>query len=176
MDTATTEPGPSPVRRLLRLALDWGGTLLFAIVLFHVVGQLRAPDLPDQAPTFTLQRLDGGTVSLESLRGKTVVLNFWATWCGPCRVEIPSLESFAADHPDIPVLGVATDAGSEGFADKVRDIGIDYTVLLDDGATSKAYGVETLPTTVIISPDGRILDAHSGILTGPQLSWMTRQR
>lgn len=168
----TDGPPPTLLRRVLHVSRDWGLTLLFGALLFHGVGQWRAPDLPDAAPDFTLQTVDGETVQLSSLRGQTVVLNFWATWCGPCRVEIPQFSGFADAHPDIPVLGIATD-GTVGELKAAREkLDIRYPVLRADAATVQAYGVDTLPTTVIVGPDGRIEAAHAGILTRPQLSLM----
>jgi hypothetical protein len=94
----TTEP-PSLTRRGLAEAWDWTKFLVLAAVVFTAVGRLRAPDLPEVAPAFQLTALDGTTVDLDAMRGKTVVLNFWATWCGPCRAEMPMLSSWASEHP-----------------------------------------------------------------------------
>jgi peroxiredoxin len=175
-DDDDTDEGPPPTlaRRAMRMARDWGLTLLLGAVIFHGVGQLRAPDLPDAAPDFALQTLEGQTVQLSSLRGQTVVLNFWATWCGPCRIEIPQFASFAEANPDIPVLGIATDGTPGELKAAAKKLGITYPVLVADAATVKAYGVDTLPTTVIVGPDGSIQGAHAGILTRPQLSLMVR--
>lgn len=175
-DDDDTDEGPAPTlaRRGLSMARDWGLTLLLGVVVFHGAGQLRAPDLPEMAPDFALQTLEGETVQLSSLRGQTVVLNFWATWCGPCRVEIPQFSSFAEANPDIPVLGIATDGTPGELKAAARELGITYPVLVGDADTVQAYGVDTLPTTVIVGPDGSIQGAHAAILTRPQLSLMVR--
>lgn len=170
------EDAPSPPRRhrALRWLRELLLTLLLGALLFHLGGWLRAPELPNEAPDFILADLDGGTVQLSQLRGKTVVLNFWATWCGPCRVEIPSFSTFAEDHPELVVLGIATD-GSPGQLKAARKkLDIRYPVLVGDRATVQAYDVESLPTTVIIDPEGKVRSAHGGMLTRPQLWWMTR--
>ena len=156
-------------RRAWRPLRDWGTTLLIGVALMHMVGKLRAPELPQQAPDFALQTLDGETVRLSSLRGQTVVLNFWATWCGPCRLEIPSFTQFAADHPQIPVYGIATEGSVESLRAAQRQLDIGYPVLRADAATLAAYHIDTLPTTVVVGPDGEVKSAHAGILTGPQL-------
>ena len=169
---ALEDPPPGPWRRLLTVARDWGGTLLFGAILFHGVGQLRAPELPEVAPDFELATLDGETVRLSDLRGRTVVINFWATWCGPCRVEIPQFSSFAEAHPEVPVLGIATDGTPGELKAASKKLGITYPVLRADAATVRAYGVDTLPTTVIVGPEGTVAAAHAGILTRPQLSLM----
>jgi thiol-disulfide isomerase/thioredoxin len=155
--------------RILRVVRDWGVPLLLALALAHLVGRLRAPELPPEAPPFNLVNLDGGEVSLESLRGRTVVLNFWATWCGPCRAEIPGFRSFSEDHPDISVLGIAVDGSPEDLRAARKRLGITYPVLVADKPTLSAYQVETLPTTVIVGPDGQVKVAHVGIMTQPQL-------
>lgn len=145
-----------------------------AAALLFVVGRLRAPSLPEVAPGFALASLDGSTIDLADLRGRTVVLNFWATWCPPCRAEIPSFSRFARRHPEIAVLGIAVDGEPDELRQARERMGIDYPVLRADEATLAAYRVETLPTTVVVDPDGRVRSAHSGMLFGPQLWWLTR--
>lgn len=156
-----------------RVLFEWVVPLLGVALVVHAVGWLRAPDLPEAAPPFTLKSLDGEEISLASLAGRPVVLNFWATWCAPCRVEIPSFSRYARNHPDVVVLGIVAD----GPASKVRrvaaDLGVDYPVLLGDRATLAAYGVQVFPTTVIVDRDGRVSTAHTGLMLGPQLTWAT---
>lgn len=148
--------------------------VLLAAVAMMVFGRLRAPDLPDQAPDFALQTLDGTPVVLSELRGQAVVLNFWATWCGPCRIEIPSFSSFAADNPDVVVLGMATDGTEAELRAASRSLGIGYPVVRADRATIDAYGVSTLPTTVVVDAEGKVHTAHTGMMLGPQLSLAVR--
>ncbi len=155
---------------LRELIIGLGG----AALLFVALGWLRAPTLPDEAPDFALSDLDGQIVQLSALRGQTVVLNFWATWCGPCRVEIPTFSSFALDHPEIPVLGIAADGAAEALRAAAVELGIEYPVLIAAPDTLARYGVDTLPTTVVVEPDGAIGYAHAGILFAPQLWWATR--
>lgn len=161
-------------RSALWIGLEWTGALVLAMVLFVVIGRLRAPDLPDQAPDFTLQSLDGRTFTLSELHGKTVVLDFWAPWCGPCRFEIPWFAEFAQAHPEVVVLGLAVDGTPAELGAAVKQLGITYPVLRADAATERAYGVTTLPTTVIVGPDGAVKSVHTGIMTKPELAWATR--
>jgi len=151
------------------------GWLLVAVAIWIGMGVLRAPDLPEQAPEFTLQDLDGIEVSLSDFRGQTVVVNFWATWCGPCRMEIPSFSSFAQSNPDVVVLGIAVDGSAAQLRRAKAQLGIEYQVLVADASVQHDYGVKSLPTTVIVDADGAIRSAYSGIMLLPQLSWATRQ-
>lgn len=166
------EARPPRWRRWAGTALSWLGTLLLALLAMQTVGWLRAPELPEQAPDFALRDLDGQTVSLADFRGQTVVVNFWATWCGPCRIEAPALARFAASHPDIPVLGLATDGPAAKVRATAQRIGADYPILLADRATADAYQVTTLPTTVVVGPDGEVRGVHVGLLTDPQIRWL----
>ncbi len=173
-DEAASPPEP-PARRWAR----WGRDLVLsvggALVLFLAIGALRAPTLPTAAPLFDLADLAGGRVALADLRGKTVVLNFWATWCGPCRIELPSLLDFAAAHPDVPVLFVAVDGAPEALRAFAAEQGMDPNrVLVADAPTRTAYGISTLPTTVVVSPEGTVEAAHGGLVFGPMLWWWTR--
>ena len=167
-------PARSRSRRLFSALGSLVLGLFFIAALQTVLGRVRAPDLPAMAPAFALSDLEGGTVALADLEGRTVVLNFWATWCGPCRVEIPSFVRFARDHPEIAVLGVAVDGGAEELRRARDDLGIDYPILLANVATLEAYGVRSLPTTVVVRGDGSVRSAHAGMLFRPQLWWMTR--
>ena len=167
---------PPPWRTRLRgWAREIGITVGALVLLMGALSWLRSPDLPAQAPDFTLASLDGPSVQLSELRGKTVVLNFWATWCGPCRMELPGLVSFTAEHPDVPVLFIAVDGEPPALREfaAAHDMPL-AQVLRIDRATSAAYGVHTLPTTVVVEPDGSVGSIYSGMLLPGMLWWMTR--
>ncbi|MFT4628733.1 MAG: thiol-disulfide isomerase/thioredoxin [Myxococcota bacterium] len=159
-------------RRHLGTVLSWGGTLVLVAVVLVVAGRMRAPTLDGSAPGFALTTLDGTRVDLADLRGQTVVVNFWATWCGPCRMEMPMLARWTRAHPDVTVLGVAVDDNIGPVRAFVRDRDLPYAVLWDDAGVQSAYGVRTLPTTVVIGPDGTVAGAHTGIVLGPELDLM----
>lgn len=168
-----------PVQRSWpRRALVFLGELaliaVVALVGLEIVGSLRAPDLPSAAPAFSLRAIDGSTVSLADHRGRLVVLNFWATWCTPCRLEMPSLARLAESRPDVTVLGVAIDEDPELVRRTAEELEIPYPVLVADAATRAAYGVTTVPTTVVVEPDGTIRSAHTGLMLDPHLLWATR--
>lgn len=150
-------------------------SVLGMVALMWLVGAARAPILPTEAPRLELPALDGGTVSLADLRGKTVIVNFWATWCGPCKLEMPMLTSFAASNPDVPVLFVAVDGSAEALAAYARAQEMDPAMVLRmSPAASKLWPVTTLPTTVAVAADGTIRAVHAGIITPPQLWWWAR--
>ena len=165
----------SIAHRALRFAREIGLTILIVAVLWVGLGMWRAPSLPDAAPDFTLTDLSGAQTSLADLRGQTVVLNFWATWCGPCRYEIPTLNDFAANNPDVPVLGIAVDGTAQELRRAVATLEIEYPVLMIDAPTAAAYEVTTLPTTIVVGPDGRVNGSHAGIIVGPHLRLLARR-
>jgi peroxiredoxin len=112
------------------------------------------------APAWKLQDLDGKVVSLEQFKGKVVVLDFWATWCGPCRMEIPGYTELTRKYASegLVIVGVSVDEGGpevvKPFAQKM---GINYQLVMGDEAVATAYGAtEAIPTTVIIDRNGQI--------------------
>ena len=119
---------------------------------------------PLAAPDFTLSRLEGGEVSLTEYRGQVVLMEFWATWCGPCRMSMPSLEVIYREHQGQPVAVLLVNAGESEKAIR-RWAGRHYTapILLDAQDTvRRSYGVRGIPQMFIIDPEGRIVYAHSG--------------
>ena len=119
------------------------------------------------APEFTLKDTDGKPVHLSDYRGKVVLLDFWATWCGPCRVEIPWFIEMQRKHKDqgFEVLGVAMDdEGWEVVKPFLADMGVNYRVMMGNDATAQLYGdVDALPSTFLIDRDGRIAAIHLGL-------------
>jgi len=120
-----------------------------------------------QAPGFALLTLDGGRVSLTDHRDKLVVLNFWATWCQPCTVEMPSLEALWRRHRDrgLVVVGVSVDRGAPRalLEPYVRNLKLTFPILLDpDSKTSDRWRVTALPATFIVRPGGEVAGMAMG--------------
>lgn len=121
----------------------------------------------DRAANFKLEALDGHTVSLESLKGKVIFLNVWATWCGPCREEMPSMETLYNDlksDPRFVMLAVSQDSkGRDVVAPYVEKNGYHFTILLDpENKLTESYGLSGVPETFIIDRNGRIVAHHMG--------------
>lgn len=120
------------------------------------------------APDFTLMALDGSSVRLSDFRGKAVLLNFWATWCPPCKVEMPWFEDLQKQYgkDGLVVLGVAMDDSEPAAIAKfASEVGVNYPVLLGTDKVSDDYGdVQYLPTTFYIGRDGAIVDKMTGLL------------
>ncbi|MCA9981274.1 MAG: TlpA family protein disulfide reductase, partial [Anaerolineales bacterium] len=115
-----------------------------------------APTAGSQAPDFTLTTLAGDTLTLSELRGTPVVLNFWASWCGPCRYETPYFQQIHETNGDeVLILGINQREGAETVAAFGDEFSLTYPLLLDsDGQVSTAYRVFGLPTTVLVDANG----------------------
>jgi cytochrome c biogenesis protein CcmG/thiol:disulfide interchange protein DsbE len=159
--TATAAPRGLLNRRVLLVGLLFVIPLL--VVLLMNLGRdphaVRSPLVGRAAPPFVLAPVGGGApVSLESLRGRPVVLNFWATWCAPCIQEHPALNAAAAKRPDVTFLGVVYQDEEPRIRDFQRRYGNAYPSLLDpDGKTSIAYGIAGVPETFFIDTKGTIV-------------------
>jgi peroxiredoxin len=120
-----------------------------------------------EAPNFTLKDADGKTVHLTDYRGKVVLLDFWATWCPPCKLEIPWLIDIERKNKDrgFEVLGVSMDdEGWEVVKPFMREVGMNYRVVIGNDTVAEMYGnVESLPETFLIDHEGKIAAVHIGL-------------
>src|SRR5271167_2136714 len=119
------------------------------------------------APDFSLEALDGKTLRLSDLRGKAVLLNFWATWCGPCKIEMPWFVDFQNQYGSqgLQIVGVAMDdASKEDIGKFAKDLGVNYPILIGKESVGDQYGgVPALPETFLIGRDGKIIDKIIGL-------------
>jgi peroxiredoxin len=123
-----------------------------------------AQDEKPMAPDFALKGLDGKTVKLSDFKGKVVILDFWATWCPPCKAEIPGFIDLYKTYKDkgLVVIGAALDEEKK-VRDFVKKYGVNYPVVLGDQETAQAYGgIRGIPTTFIIDRTGHIAGQHVG--------------
>ncbi len=128
------------------------------------------------APGFALEDCHGKPVTLDQYAGSPLVLNFWATWCGPCQLEIPALSSYARSNPEVAVVGVAVDSGPSEHMPQLRtQLDIDYEIYAADNAIIRAYGVRGLPTTVVIGSDGAVSATHTGPITEAELARLVQR-
>lgn len=146
--------------------------LLLALCCAAVTGSVvfAKPVQPSPAPSWTLKDVDGKLVSSDQFKGKVIVVDFWATWCGPCRVEIPGYIELQKKYgDDLAIVGVSVDAPPSG-ARKVKDFvaknGINYTVVMSNDEVLEAFGgaegISAIPTTFIIDREGKIRDRKVG--------------
>jgi peroxiredoxin len=134
---------------------------------------VRAAVKPDKdrkkAPDFTLKDSNGTAVKLSDYRGKVVLLNFWATWCGPCKIEIPWFMDFEQRFKDngFSVLGVSMDDdGWEAVKPYLENRKVNYRIVMGDETVGNLYGgIESLPTTFLIDREGRVAQTHIGLVS-----------
>jgi thiol-disulfide isomerase/thioredoxin len=123
--------------------------------------------LATMAPDFSLESLEGKNMRLSDLRGKAVLLNFWATWCGPCKIEMPWFVDLQNQYGSqgLQVVGVAMDdASKEDIAKFAKDMGVNYPILIGKEAVGDAYGgVPALPESFFIGRDGKVVDKIIGL-------------
>ncbi|MGC1362121.1 MAG: TlpA disulfide reductase family protein, partial [Silvibacterium sp.] len=129
------------------------------------------------APSFTLKDTSGHKVSLSDYKGKAVIVDFWATWCAPCKIEIPWLEQFHNQYASqgLEILGISEDdldpedkakllQEKQGIANKAAQLKINYPVLIDDASVSTPYGgIDGLPTTFFIDRSGKVVASTVGL-------------
>ena len=120
------------------------------------------------APDFTLQDLDGNTVSLSDYRGKTVIIDFWATWCPPCIFQVPELNKLWEAHRqrgDVMVIGVSVDVdGPEVVRPWIEEQGVDYTIVMGTVELAEKFGAMGFPTLALVRPDGSLDSLHVGLI------------
>jgi thiol-disulfide isomerase/thioredoxin len=143
------------------LVLAGMGGVLILVALIALVGGSAGAD------STAIPLLDGGTVDLADYQGQTVMINFWASWCPPCRAEMPLLDAYYHEHADDGLVFVAVNSGETPATAGafIAQSGFTFPVGLDpDGDLSTAYQITGLPVTLVIGPDGGIAYRHSGMI------------
>jgi cytochrome c biogenesis protein CcmG/thiol:disulfide interchange protein DsbE len=151
------------LRWFLILSLCVGGIFF----LPHCGSEKKEPALP-AAPDFTLRTLDGQEIALSKLKGKVILLDFWATWCGPCRESIPHLIQLYKNYKKngFEVIGMNMDRGNiETVRHFAESMGILYPIVITPNNVERNYGVNSLPTTILIDKEGRIREKILGFTT-----------
>ncbi len=122
-----------------------------------------------QAPDFALKSSTGENMRLSEYRGDVVMINFWATWCGPCQQEMPHLDALYSRYQRVGfnLLGVNVDVDTGRAMDMIEDLGVNFPVLFDPrGEVSKLYGVSSMPFTIIVDREGTVRYVHDGYESG----------
>jgi thiol-disulfide isomerase/thioredoxin len=132
-----------------------------------------------KAPNFILKSSTGETIELAKLRGKVVVVNFWATWCGPCRAEIPGFLEVYKDYKSegVEIVGISLDeAGWDVVMPFLEKYKITYPVVVGDEKVVNDYGgIQAIPTTFVVDRDGDVVGGHQGLIPKVQLEKILRE-
>ncbi len=145
--------------------------LLACFLSFAVVTHVDAASLKGQAPNFTLKSLGGKNLKLSEMTGNVVLINFWASWCGPCREEMPLLNDLHKKYEPLgfTVLGVNVEEDARNARGFLKNFPVDFPVLLDNkNQVSKKYNVIAMPTTVVVDRDGNMRFLHKGYKPGDE--------
>ncbi|MEX1208354.1 MAG: TlpA disulfide reductase family protein [Acidimicrobiia bacterium] len=183
---APHEPAPKPRRRGSRwplgaLTLVAAAFVIIGIVFFGADDQ-SGPTIPtiggiaptgDEAPDFAIDLIAGGRFRLSDhleSDGRPVILNLWASWCGPCREEMPALDAVAAANPEVFLIGVAVDDNPTDARNFAAEIGVSYALAIDeDDAVGRRYPSPGLPATFFIDEDGQVVRIVYGGVTQDQV-------
>jgi peroxiredoxin len=154
-----------------RMLKDWGIALLVGVGVYLAAGMLLdVGPVAGPAPAFRLSDTAGAEVQLSRWAGRVVVLNFWGSWCPPCREEIPGFAKVADAHPEAQFVGIAVKSGKgETLQRAAQAIGITWPVLEGTAEVVDSYGVTVFPTTFVLRPDGTIAESFVGTVSANDL-------
>jgi peroxiredoxin len=156
-------------------------TILPGIILaIFAASSLASSTLEGQsAPDFVLKSSTGNNLRLSEYRGDVVMINFWATWCGPCRQEMPLLDDLYGRYERVgfTLLGVNIDDDSRRAMKMIEELGVKFPVLFDESKdVSKLYAVEAMPVTVLVDREGMVRHVHHGYKPGYEEKYLTEIR
>lgn len=162
----------SRLKALVRPAL--AGLALTGMAL-TLSAPAAAVTVQDSAPDFTLKSLEGANLRLEEYRGQVVLINFWASWCGPCRQEMPLLDRLHQRYEDtgFAVLGINVEGEAAPAQELIDRIPVTFPVLIDEGQlVSELYRLEAMPSTVVVDRDGVVRYIHRGYKPGDEAKYV----
>jgi peroxiredoxin len=148
-----------------------GRTLIPTLLLALLAGSATATGPAPAAPDFALPARDGGEVRLSELKGQVVMINFWATWCGPCRQEMPLLQQIHAKYEPLgfTMLGVNVEPDSAAAQNWLKGMPVSFPIVFDrKSEVSSSFGVEAMPSSVLIDREGRVRHVHRGYKPGDE--------
>ena len=131
------------------------------------------------APDFTLKSQTGKNLKLSELRGKVIMINFWASWCGPCRQEMPVLDQLYKHYRplDFTVLGVNVEQNPDDAKSLLKDVSVSFPILFDkENKVSKLYNIKGMPSTVLVDRDGNVRYVHIGYQSGTEQEYQQQIR
>ncbi len=146
-------------------------TLVIGLLSLFLAITAQAGKLSTPAPDITLKSTTGENIRLADLKGKVVMVNFWASWCGPCRQEMPLLEKIYTDYKDagFVLLGVNVDAETADRDDFMKKTPMSFPILDDSANTAtEVFGVEAMPSSYFIDKDGKLVYLHKGYKPGEE--------
>ncbi|WP_038246995.1 TlpA family protein disulfide reductase [Ghiorsea bivora] len=132
--------------------------------IWIILMMLLVAPVAAQSVEYQWRNVQGETVQLDSYKGKPVILHFWASWCPPCRSEMPEMNNWVQQHPDVKVVMISLDADQAGAAAFYAQKNIQQPLNMGNQRDTMALGVRGLPTTLVIDADGNIKERHMGDL------------
>jgi len=161
----------------LKVTLERSGRIaaLFCAIIFAAHASASSVVLSEEAPDFTLKTLEGSNLRLEEYRGQVVLINFWASWCGPCRQEMPILDRLHKRYEDtgFAVLGINVEGEAEPAQKIVDKTNVTFPVLIDEGQmVSELYELEAMPSTVVVDRNGVVRYVHRGYKPGDEAKYV----
>jgi peroxiredoxin len=165
------------------MTIPKNATIIPCLVLMMLytgfAGDVLAETAQGAAPDFTLKSQKDGNIKLSELRGKVILINFWASWCGPCRQEMPVLDELYRHYRplDFTILGVNVEQNSDDAKSLLKDVPVSFPILFDtENKISKLYDVKGMPSTVLVDRDGNIRYVHMGYQSGVEAEYQTQIR
>ncbi len=148
--------------------------MLMLFISLTLVTTASAGEVNGKAPDFTLKSNSGNNLKLSDYRGQVVLLNFWASWCAPCRQEMPLLDKIQKKYSKLgfTILGVNVEEDSQAAKSMLRDLKVSFPILFDtNNIASRAYKVSAMPTTVMIDRNGNMRYVHKGYKKGDEATY-----